>query len=289
MSRPFAPFTPFIQRHQVPLFFALAFTLSWLVWGSVIAQQQHLLPFHIPAGLAFYAVSIAACVVAGLALGRAGLWDLARRMLTWRVAPLWYAVAVAVPLALALLPAGIYRVFGGAASIGGALSLGSAALFFLSETVFFLFTEEIAWRGFALPRLQARHSALTASVILGLLWGVWHTPLFFIAGEAQSTLPYPAFVLFAVAESVLMTWVYNHSHGSVLLAALFHAATDAALVFAGVLTGGVGLFWLAALVTCLAAGAVVLVEGPARLARASRERETALVARAAAREDPVRS
>ena len=110
-------------------------------------------------------------------------------------------------------------------------------------------------------------SALSASVILGLLWGAWHTPLFLIAGTGQSRWPYLGFLLFAIPTSILTTWIYNSTGGSILLATIFHAAFDATLAFSGVLYGDPLLFWLMVAVTWVAAGVVVWVAGPARLAR----------------------
>ncbi|MEO8971150.1 MAG: CPBP family intramembrane glutamic endopeptidase [Ktedonobacteraceae bacterium] len=163
----------------------------------------------------------------------------------------------------------------------------SVAIYFVTFGAKLLVTEELAWRGFALPRLLVGRSALSASVILGLLWGVWHTPLFFIAGTGQSTWPYLGFLLFAIAESVLMTWMYNNTRDSVLLSTLFHAASDAALVFSGVLVGGQLLFWLTVAVTCAAALVVVIVEGPTRLARGKRADQAALAPPEYAAEESV--
>ena len=267
----------FWQRRQIPLFFILAFALSWLVWGSQIAEQQGLLGFHIPGKLAYFGVSFAAFIVAGLAGGRAAVMLLLKRMVRWRVDPLWYGAAILLPILLALATVGLYRLAGGSAVMGAQLSLTAALLYFVTNAPFMLITEETGWRGFALPRLQAQHSALVASLLIGLIWGIWHTPLFFMAGEAQSSYPYVAFVLFAMAESILTTWIFNHTHGSVLLTTLFHAATDAALVYTGVVSGSAALFWLAAGITWLAAVAVIALEGAASLARTQADSEAGFV------------
>lgn len=278
----------FWRRYQIPLFFALAFAFSWLVWGTAIAQQHGLISFHIPEGFfAYFALTLAVLIVAGLAGGKGALLDLLHRVVRWRVGIQWYGLALLVPIALALIPAGIYRLFGGDVPMGVDVSLGAAAIYFVTFGAKLLVTEELAWRGFALPRLLVGRSALSASVILGLLWGVWHTPLFFIAGTGQSTWPYLGFLLFAIAESVLMTWLYNNTRGSVLLSTLFHAASDAALVFSGVLAGGQLLFWLTVAVTCVAALIVVVVEGPARLARGNRADQVALAPPEYAAEESV--
>jgi len=257
----------FVRRYQLPIFFILAYAFSWIVWGSEIAQQNKLLSFHIPDTFAYWGLTLAVLIVAGLAGGKAALWDLLQRIFRSRVGIQWYALALLVPLLQALIPAGIYRLFGGNVPLGAHMSPAGAAIYFVTFGLVVWVTEELAWRGFALPRLQAGRSALTASLILGLLWGLWHTPLFLIAGTAQSTWPYLGFVLFTVAYSVLMTWMYNHTRGSVLLASLFHIASDTVLAFSGVLSGDPLLFWLTVAVTCIGAIVVVVVEGPARLSR----------------------
>jgi membrane protease YdiL (CAAX protease family) len=259
-----------IRRWQLAIFFVLAFGLTWLVWGSKIAQNHALIAFHIPGTFAFIGLSVAALATAALAGGRGATGELLGRLVRWRVAPRWYLAAVGVPVALALVPVGIFRLAGGDVPVGQDMALGTALGYFVFGTFLFLLTEELAWRGFALPRLQARWSALAAALVLGVLWGLWHTPLFFIPGEAQAGWSLPAFVLLTIAESVLITWVYNSADESVLIAAIFHAASDAALSFSGVLAGGDGLFWLTVVVFWLVAGAVVLQAGPARLAHGGR-------------------
>jgi membrane protease YdiL (CAAX protease family) len=87
--------------------------------------------------------------------------------------------------------------------------------------------EELAWRGFALPRLQARYSALTSSLILGLLWTLFHLPLFFtVTGSSQADWSFTSFTISTLGMTVLYTWLFNHTRGSVLLAYLLHAAAN---------------------------------------------------------------
>ena len=97
--------------------------------------------------------------------------------------------------------------------------------------------EEIGWRGYALPRLQAIYGALWASVILGILWSLWHLPLVWVKGAYQeSQSPWTYILVFTVTIlpiSILFTWLYNHTTGSLLLASLFHASiniTESALI-----------------------------------------------------------
>jgi membrane protease YdiL (CAAX protease family) len=227
--------------------------LSWIVWGTVIAQQDGVLSFHIPQSLAFWLLAIGIPAVAYIFEGKAAVLDLVHRLLRWRVAPVWYAVAVLLPLGLALAAAIVSSLLGQDISPGSREPLGDALGYFVFGVLFFGLTEETAWRGYILPRLQTRMSTLTAAVVLGLLWGMWHTPLWFIAGEDQQAWPYVGFLAFAVAVSVLITWVFANTAGSVLLVAIFHAATDASLAYSGVLSSGTIAFWIAVIAFSVAA------------------------------------
>lgn len=89
------------------------------------------------------------------------------------------------------------------------------------------FPEELGWRGYALDRLQARRTALGASLLLGMAWAAWHLPLFFVKGSYQNGLGFGSagfwlYGLTAVSASVLLTFVYNSNDRSVLSAILLH-------------------------------------------------------------------
>lgn len=86
--------------------------------------------------------------------------------------------------------------------------------------------EEIGWRGYALPRLAERFGLASASVLLGLIWGVWHLPQFFIRGGDSYQQSFPVFVLQVTAMSVAFAWLYTRTNGSLLLTMLLHAAIN---------------------------------------------------------------
>jgi len=100
-----------------------------------------------------------------------------------------------------------------------------------------------------------------------VLWGIWHLPLVFIPDSFQSTVNFFGFVLSAVATTIQMTWVFNHSKGSVLVAAIFHAAIDTTIAYSNVMTGGSQLFWIFVGLQCVVAVVIVLTQGAAHLAR----------------------
>lgn len=263
----------YLKRNSLILFFVLAYLLPWLVWATTIAEARGLLAFHIPQPLAFWiGLTLATYITAAVSGGMPAVMDLLRRMVRWRVAPIWYLIALALTGALSLAAIGIYRAVGGTTEVGALLPLQAIPSSLLFYIFFFLLTEESAWRGFALPRLQKKYSALVASLILGLLWGLWHLPLVFIPGSFQATVPFVGFVLSAMATSIMTTWIFNHSDGSVLLTAIFHAATDVTIAYANVMTGNIQLFWLFIVVQWIAAAAIILVEGSADFTRTGRTR-----------------
>ncbi|MCB0154082.1 MAG: CPBP family intramembrane metalloprotease [Anaerolineae bacterium] len=258
----------YVKRYPLLLFFSLAYILPWLVWGTSIAAARGWLTFHIPQPLAFWlGLTVATYLTAALTGGWPAIKELLSRLVRWQVSSGWYLLALTLTGLLSLAAIGLYLALGGQHQMGLLLSLSDIWPALLFQSFFFWLTEETAWRGFALPRLQTRFSAVTASLILGLLWGGWHLPLVFIPGSFQATIPFTGFVLSAMATSVLLTWLFNHSHGSVLITALFHAATDVAIAYTGVMSGDIWLFWLFIASQWLMAGVVIMLEGPAHLVR----------------------
>jgi len=128
--------------------------------------------------------------------------------------------------------------------------------------------EELAWRGFALPRLQAKYNALTSSLILGVLWAVFHLPLFFtVTGSSQAGWSFSNFLVTTVALTVLYTWMYNNTRGSVLMAYLFHAAANTWTQVFSIDHANGSLNWFVAGLILLAAMSVIVVSGAENLSR----------------------
>ena len=173
----------------------------------------------------------------------------------WRAGWVWYGVAIGLPVALAVAVQALHVMLGGALVSGPGDPLALIAILAL-----LVVGEEIGWRGFALPRLQARLGGLGASVVLGVLWAAWHLANTTIPGLERYWDAFPAFALFVVAQTVLFTWIANRTHGSVLLAWLFHAAINVAgSRFA--IGDPVQQWWLSAAVFGAVALVVLVVEG----------------------------
>jgi uncharacterized protein len=167
------------------------------------------------------------------------------------------------------------------AFVGGpAINVGVALLTVMITLVFFIFPgsalgEEIGWRGYALPRLQYRRSALSASLILGVIWTFYHLPLFFTGQAFRSPSILVPFIISTIALSVILTWVYNSTGGSLLMVVLLHAAANLPLTLLLEPLGSRAVlpFWLFVGLMVVAAIVVVIVAGPAHLSRKRRKQE----------------
>ncbi|MBC8166270.1 MAG: CPBP family intramembrane metalloprotease [Bryobacteraceae bacterium] len=112
--------------------------------------------------------------------------------------------------------------------------------------------EEVGWRGFALTRLQRTYTPLTAALIVGILWGLWHIPLFLWAKSPMSAFPFIDWFVGILGMSCILAWLYNSANQSLAVAMVFHISTN---VF-GALTGIHSHFALAMVTTTAAIGLV---------------------------------
>jgi membrane protease YdiL (CAAX protease family) len=139
----------------------------------------------------------------------------------WRFPVRWYLIALALPWVITGIRSGLEAAFGAR----GAIEIQEISP--LSAVVFVLVVgEELGWRGFALPRLLERLGPWSSSAVLGLIWGLWHLPLFFVPGMPQFGAPFLAFVPYTIALSVLLTFLAQNTRASVVIATLFHGAVN---------------------------------------------------------------
>jgi uncharacterized protein len=131
---------------------------------------------------------------------------------------------------------------------------------FLSAFVANGLTEEFGWRGYVLPRFQAKWNALTSSLLLGIIWVSWHIPLFFTPGEPLYGQNFWRWAPYILLMTIVYTWIFNNTKGSVLAAALLHASSNTAII---VLTS----LWHYYIVLGLTVLLIVLIYGPKDLVR----------------------
>jgi uncharacterized protein len=259
-----------IQHHPLASFFVLAYAMTWLLWTPlVVSGGGSPTGFGVVlAGLGSLVPSAVAIALVALLYGKAGVRTLLRRLLIWRVGVGWWLAV----LSLSTLPlgaVGLSVLLGGDAPDVADTIPGIVLLFLFSIFPGSAGGEELGWRGFALPHLQAARSALGASVVLGVVWGVWHLPLYLTGAEGRPLSLFAPWVLVTVALSIFLTWMYNGTGGSLLIVVLFHAAINLPLtVLLEPLEDQVAQpFLILVALLVLAAAVVVAAAGPATLSR----------------------
>lgn len=214
-------------------FFALTYTLTWtcfILAATLSGGMGSFAPAFSALGppLLFLGTFAPALVALGLTAwdeGRPGTKALVDRLFEWPAGWQWYTFAVGYIAAIKLTAAIAHRLISGAwPPFGNESWYVIAAAIVISTPI--QAGEEMGWRGYALPRLAARFGFASASLMLGLVWGVWHLPLFFVAGLGNYGQSFPVFVLGSTMLSVAIAWLYAHTNGSLLLAMLMHSAAN---------------------------------------------------------------
>ena len=220
---------------------------------------------------------LAALIVVVLSEASAGVRRLLSGVTKWRVGWTWVRIAVFLPVGLFAVAGAIQRMTSGAwadlAQLGEADYLPYLGIP-LAVLLWFLTWGsggEIGWRGFALPRLQHGRSVLAATVILGVLHALWHLPAFIYKDTYRSmglAAGLPVLILSVVAAAITFTWIYNSTHGSIVMVALYHALFDWLSVSkaGGAMAPAVmsGVIWVLAVI-------VVIVFKPDHLSRAAKQ------------------
>ncbi len=260
-----------VKRLHLPLFFLLCLLISWAVWVpqalTRLSDPEAPIAGSSPANLlAVWAPAISAVLLLRLMQGRAGPRMLIHPLRNWRVGVQWWLFILLYPVTIWLIARAVDALFGRAVqfSIPILTYFPPDQLYMVPVAIVFAFPnalgEELGWRGFALPALQAKQTALVSSGILGLFWAVWHVPLWIANGMTGFDLLRSATTITSFA--VLLTWVYNNTGGGLLLAWLFHASTTITQYFLQTpltLTDDILKWAVAAL--------LVIVAGPTNLSR----------------------
>ncbi|GHH31509.1 CPBP family intramembrane glutamic endopeptidase [Streptomyces lanatus] len=229
-----------IRRRPLTWFFSLAFLLSWLAWTPYVLSENGLGVWHFtfPGGAAasqllgvlpgaYLGPIASALLVTGVAEGRRGLRAWRDRMTKLRVSWRWYlAVALSVPAALTLATTALTDR---APVLPPAAVLVAYLPGLLLQMITTGLAEEPGWREFAMPRMQHRYGPLTATLVVGLLWGAWHLPLFLTewgGGPDVDPVRTLEFMATTLAFSAVMTWVFNRSGESMPLVMLLHTSVN---------------------------------------------------------------
>lgn len=265
--------TIFSRPRSLILFFGLSFGVTWAVWVPAALASHGMTSFQLDPIVGSFGPFIAAVVTTAIYDGRAGFSRIFQALLKWRVGIQWYLFVLFWPAILSLTKTAIVILLGSAVpnfSQPPLVHLYPLPPELLKSVPFLVFLpfvflqqtligssmgEEIGWRGYALPRLQKTHKSLHASLVLGALWGIWHLPLWLTKDNPmqETFVVWPLLEL--IATSILFTWVYNNSQGSLLLALLFHSSIAVTRLF---LASVETYPWLEAVLTWAMAALIVV-------------------------------
>src|SRR5918998_650070 len=241
-ARPASPQRSLLARHPLISFFVMAYAFSWIAWSPWVLSEEGvgLLSFELSdatsgllnAAAILLGPTLSAFIMTGITEGRAGVRRLLRRIVLWRVGLRWYLFAlIGIPVVMALgtviLPEGLASI----RSLGLGYVLSYLSVFPLVLVLGGPLFEEPGWRGFALPRLQPLHGPLVGTLILGLMWALWHLPQFLVPSWAEASggrgfLAIVKFILIAILFAIVTTWVFNNTKASVFMAILVHSSID---------------------------------------------------------------
>ena len=233
-----------MRRHPLFFFYLMTYAFAWLAWLPLILSQEGrpLSPLHrtliivIIADLSLFVPTLSAFIMTNITEGKSGNGRLRRRYVLWRVGFWWYLFVLIGFPALILLS---ILVLPGAIAAFRAPAPGFVFAYLVSYVFYFILGgalgEVPGWCGFALPRQQQRSGPLVGTLILGVLWGLLALPLFLIPGYNGAgtsfvgiSIPFIEFVISITALAVIVTWVFNNTRGSLLLAMLLIASFNTA-------------------------------------------------------------
>jgi len=268
----------FVEKYQIPILFLLVIGFTWPFMIVDVLGSRDILPFRVPVALWLvmgYMPALASVMVTGMTKGREGIRALFRTLLIARVGFKWYAFAIFGLAAVCIVTILLSNQLGfsPARSVlpAEALAFGPIGLL-LMVTVGFIIRgifngEELAWRGVALPKLQAKYNALTSSLILSIPWILFHLPLFFTRGSTQEHMSFASYAVQLAAMSILFTWLYNNTRGSVLLAYILHAAMNTWTEFFAIDPANLIQGWMLTGVIVALAVIVIAASGAEHLSR----------------------
>lgn len=218
----------------------LTYAISWVIWIPGVVwwvgsgSEDFPLWLIVLALTGAYGPSIAALILTRRESGAPGMRKLLSSLAIWRVDLGWWGIAL---LCFPAILAGAIMLYHFTGGVLGRFEPGAwyllVPVMLVTALPFGPLGEELGWRGYALPRLQKRHSALTSSLIIGIVWTFWHIPLFWVPGaalapwETVNVTSVATYMASTVGTAIIFTWLFNNSRGSVLLAIILHMTVNA--------------------------------------------------------------
>jgi len=224
----------FVKRNPLLSIYILMFIMAWSVMIPQALYSQGITSTPVPEILEIFtgwAPGIAALIVFTVIAGRSGIREVFGRFLIWRIGFMWYLVGMFLLAGIILGGIGLHVLFGGAMPaipVAGEPIWEIALTFLVLILMLSVFnTEEIVWRGIALPRLQARYGALAAAILIAIPEVALHLPLFWVTENPfYKNVGVPWFLAFSVAAIVIYIYVFNMTKGSLIIVTIMHASQN---------------------------------------------------------------
>jgi membrane protease YdiL (CAAX protease family) len=251
--------------NRLRIYLTTTFCITWTCWwslvllthtGTIAYGQPFFMVIYMTGGLG---PTIAAYVAVLATPVQSPLREFHARLFRWRVAWWWYVLVLALPVALALVSLALASLIEAHPRLSTGMPVLPWYMFFALFPVMILGggLEELGWRGVAQPETERLIARPAAAVLVGLIWAVWHLPLFFLPGAGQYGTNFFMFLLGVVGNALILAWIYGRT-SSILLCIFFHASFNATAALGLGIPGGKG--WLSTLNVCfgLLAGALLL-------------------------------
>ena len=230
-----------MNNKKTYIFLLITIIWSWTFWLIGLnllvngINQESIGKFLIFFFTGVYGPSISAIVTTIIFEGFEGVSNLLKKLFIWNVPFKNYLYIIILPIIFVIIGIGLYNIF-----IGDIGSFDLMAFLSIPTILWAGFYagplgEELGWRGFLLPELQKRHTNLKSAIIIGVIWFIWHIPLWWapfgtlVSGESISFLPVITYFLMLICLSIIITWLVINSKGSVLVALLFHLSINAGI------------------------------------------------------------
>jgi membrane protease YdiL (CAAX protease family) len=237
-----ALFQKLSKQFPVTSFLALTFLWTWLWWTPLAISLKGEMTTNIPLTLSLVLIgafgpTLSAILVTWAQEGVSGINTLLKQVVYWRIPWQWYLVLLVLPPFLWFITLLSARFF-----LSMNIQLTAPWLLFpfalLSSLLGGPIAEETGWRGYLVPYLQKRTTALLTGICVGIIWAIWHFPAFYVQGialaiaETGQPLAMLRYLLTAIPVGVLFVWLFNNTRGSLLISILFHASLNASAGFA---------------------------------------------------------
>lgn len=233
-----------MQKHQInrkpSIYFVLVIAYSWIIWAPFVLsgfgvgfKNDQLIEYtQIAVGLGAFGPLLAALTLIVRQHGWGEVWPFIRQALDFKTKPVYFGLALILPTILTAVPHYLAPVFGlevAETLIPPDLPLpvwAVAILYFLMILFVGGGQEEFGWRGYAQQPLQERYGSVAGSLMIGVVWGLWHLPVWFMPGDNHSSYSFVAFMLLTVGQAFIYTWIYNASGQKLIIPLIFHAVNN---------------------------------------------------------------